>query len=227
MRETPAEVVLDVDPVPNPDPPIHEGGDCFVCTVSAAMNYLYGNDAPGFDELYEVFRPDKDGRGLRNTWSGVRTVFATLNRQGWPVDHHVDFIRPQFDKRTWAHGWWQHEPTTEFARRLEAWLRSGYVAVTSCRLDAKGLFTEDLGARPHDHFFLLDGVRWATRKFDHGNGRKLEPYVHVVDSSRKRPNRFWVETRRLMRAYGVAGIQVVRREERWRKLDPPPSEECQ
>lgn len=211
------QVLQDIEPYPNPQPPRNEGGDCFACATKAAFDHMFPDDPPDFDTVYDWWINDKGS--MQNTWIGVKTALRAASNDGYRVTYFGDIVQPSYDPERFAHDWFYKEPTTPYARRLEAWLAAGWVTFSHFRIDGEGPLTDDLKLRHGNHFVLLDGVRvyWEEQDLDsvEGTHRHKTRDVHVVDSSRRYdPHTRWVNIRDLLRKHGCAAWWLVRPKER-------------
>jgi hypothetical protein len=102
---------------------------------------------------------------------------------------------------------------SDYTRRLEGWLRSGWIAITEINFAGGGAFENGLGRfRDSDHFVLLDGTRevWEKCRPDDPEctARSLIFYIHVVCSVK---GAYWIKTKDLMLSHGAAGWWLIRK----------------
>lgn len=148
-----------------------------------------------------------------NTWNGMGKALWMARSDGWPVEITYDMVTPQFDPRQWGYGWPIVWAGAEYARRLEAWLAAGWLALTVCDMDARGpTIVEDgqVFVNSTNHFLVLDGARSCWREVEHGRSHVSE--VHVVDSS-TRDITGWIDVRKWEHGYGGTPWMLVRRDE--------------
>jgi hypothetical protein len=75
---------------------------------------------------------------VTNTWHGMQDALWRAYSDGWSIEIHTDMVVPQFDARQWGYGWPIVWAGNEYARRLEAWLSAGWLALTVVDLDGRG-----------------------------------------------------------------------------------------
>lgn len=208
-----AGIVAGVEPVPQPSTRLNPGGDCFACVVAAVVNHLCPDHAITIEQAFGLFaETTTTGTPTTgNTWVGMQKALQRARYEhDVPIVCRTDIIQPRFDPAMWAHDWFHSEDATDFTERLEAWLSAGWVAIASYLFDGTGPYDGDLMGRSTDHFVLLDGARAAWE--DRGEGCSvLQHSVHVVCSVR---GARWQTTRDLLRHHGVAGLILVRRDNR-------------
>lgn len=198
------EFFLNVAPCPQPQPPITPGGDCFACALVAALGHLCPERPLTVHQAIDYFRQD-DGH-VSTSWPGLKRALLAAYRDGYPIERTADIVHPQMDADMWSHAWWGWEPELEYVRRLEGWLRSGWVAFTEINQAGEGMLTSDLKLRGTDHFVLLDGVRYAREPDAHG--ANYHQYVHVVCSVK---GGYWMRCQDFLRRHGGSGWRLVRR----------------
>jgi hypothetical protein len=224
MREYCHNIAVFPQPVPARNP----GGDCFACAVTATFQYIYGAQAPTFDQVWEAFQREveyvRNGEvcrqvQLENSWSGYRVALYNLRALVGPFDVQTDFAArgvPPFghdsgDSMAWCpivdEGQWGH--------RLDAWLRAGWYAFACIRMDpnptGEWVLTEEGPRRVStDHFVVLDGIRSGWRAVERFPGAKsFETQVHVVCSARG-GRAYWIDVDTFLREHGAGAWWLVR-----------------
>lgn len=206
------EVLLGVEPFPQPHPVRNPGGDCFACSLLALLRHLFPERPPSFDQVFGYFKA-KTTTGsecLSNTWYGYRQALWNAFSDGYRMEITADIVVPSFDPDQWSHAWWDFVPSGEWSKRLEGYLRGGWVGVAEIRQAGGG--PRDSEGRRHtpDHFVLLDGIRSAWESTPGTAGRALNHYVHVVCSAK---GAYWIPVMRLLMDHGAAGWRLARRED--------------
>lgn len=217
MRSFCAGVEVFPQPIPNRNP----GGDCFACATTAAVRHFFGDRAPSFDQVWECFlneQREADGsttKHLLNSWPGYRSAFTKLTEYVGRLAIFPDFVMPEPDLDRYPCDWGVHIDDYTWARRLDAWLRSGHLALTSIRYEPSptgewALIDGKPSRQMTDHLVLLDGVRSGWRKHPTVDGAwSLEYHVHVVCSSRG-GRAYWVDVRRFLREHGAGAWWLIR-----------------
>lgn len=212
-----SEILLGVERVPNPQPHRNEGGDCYACTLIAALVHLFPEqDAPTFEDCDRWFtgRTTSGDATTNNTWRGMDSALWHARADGFDLEVAYDMVVPQFDPRQWGYGWPVVWAGDQYVRRLEAWLAAGWLALTVINLDATGPLTDDLKIWTTDHFLLLDGARQFWQEAEHGASGQSE--VHAVDSS-TRDITGWHDVRKWERGFGGTPWMLVRPDRRERR----------
>lgn len=219
MSERLAGVTL----VPQPSPAINPGGDCFACALTAGLRHLFPERAEEItvERVHRYFWRDVGGKPhLDNTWSGFRDALYAAFSDDFRLDVRADLVQPRWDPEQWAHEWWHVQPDYEWGQRLEAWLAAGWLAasVISYEGSPTGQWQRHEDGKvyraTHDHFVLLDGVRWGWRKSTVVEGASSLVYqVHVVCSSRA-GRTYWIDVDDFLREHGAAAWWLFRRETR-------------
>lgn len=208
------EVLLNVTPFPNPSPGRNPGGDCFACSLTAAMRYLFPERLISFDDAYGCFleKHDDGKEYLRNTWWGMRQAMYQTKDLGYDIEVFKDLVTPTFDRESHSHAWWKFQPDGEWSYRLEAWLSAGWVALAEMDSEGKGPFTSE-GYHNHiNHFVVLDGIRHYWKPSENVKGASsLDHDVHVVCS---RKGAYWIPVHDLLHKHGTAGLWLLRRDNR-------------
>jgi len=202
------EFCLNVTPVLNPQPPITPGGDCFSCALTAGLSWLCPDRTLTVARAIDYFRQD-DGH-VSTSWPGMRRALVAAYRDGYPIEYTADIVHPQMNPEMWSHAWWGWEPELAYARRLEGWLRSGWVAFTEINQAGGGMLTADLKLNGTDHFVLLDGIRYVREPYPDGGGAAYNQYVHVVCSVK---GGYWMRLQTFLRRHGGSGWWLARRRE--------------
>lgn len=203
------EFCLNVEPVLNPQPPITPGGDCFACALTAGLSWLQPDRPLTVARAIDYFRQE-DGHVV-TSWPGMDRALKAARRDGYRIEHTADIVHPQMNPHMWSHAWWGWEPELEYARRLEGWLRGGWVAFTEIRQDGSGMLTTDLRLNATDHFVLLDGIRYVWDRFPDDTGAAYNQYVHVVCSVK---GGYWMRLQQFLRRHGGSGWWLARNDDR-------------
>jgi hypothetical protein len=158
---------------------------------------------------------------LENTWHGYRRAFNELTELVGRMEIQTDFAArgtPQFGYLAGeSMAWWPMVDESQWARRLDAWLRAGWYAFASIRLDpnptGEWVMTEDGPRRVStDHFVVLDGVRtgWRPRIWPDGmKSASLVHQVHVVCSARG-GREYWIDIDQFIREHGAGAWWLIR-----------------
>lgn len=209
-----AGVLLDVAQVVQPQPHRNPGGDCFACALQAALGHLFPEKPVGFEQTDRWFtgewatladgtKPDRPPP-TSNTWPGMVKALSLARSDGWPIEWQIEqAMHPSIDVSEWGPGWQGFDDARGYARRLEAWLAAGWVAITNVLFDGSGPLTIDLKLRGPDHFVVLDGVRERVDDPYWNN-----PEIHVVCSAR---GTYWINTMTWQRGHGALSWLLVRR----------------
>lgn len=202
------EVCLNVKPFMQPHPCKNEGGDCFACALTAILQHLFPERPPKFETVWNYFMQcyymSKD-KGLDNSWYGLNKAISNASSDGYKVDHMFDLVE-DVDKNEamYSHAFYLRRPSNYYySRRLEGWLRCGWLALADIRFEGDGAFDSKGQFNDCDHIVVLDGVREVWE--DGG----LENYIHVVCSVK---GAYWINTRELLKKHGVGAWWLVRRE---------------
>lgn len=212
--------------VPQPVPHRNPGGDCFACATTAAMRHFFGERAPSFDQVWECYQKEnirsdtgEKWLSLTNHWEGYRHAFINLERYVGGLEHFVDFVEPKFERHRASCDWGIHVDGYDWARRLDAWLRSGHLAFASIHYagnpTGEWLQTPEGPRRVStDHVVVLDGVRCGWKRHATVAGAKTFVYqVHVVCSARG-GREYWIDVDTFMREHGAGAWWLIRPEER-------------
>jgi hypothetical protein len=198
------EVCLGIAPVMQPSPHINPGGDCFACATAAGINHLFPDRPLSVEEAENLYKTEEGT--LSNHWAGYRSALYNAVTAGYQIEIVADMITPQFDPQQWSYPWWSVRPEAEYARRLEGWLRGGWVALTEIRLDGHGPFDEHGRAYSIDHAVLVDGIRMGWEPISELSSTVRE-YVHVVCS---RKGAYWIALRDFLHNHGAAAWWLFR-----------------
>jgi hypothetical protein len=209
------EFCHNVKPFPQPHPQKNPGGDCFACSLTAVLQHLFPDNPPKFETVWDYFMTkylNSEEKGLSNTWTGMKKAFSTARYEdGYPLEYTYDLVLPRYDWEHFSYAFYPRIPSDgDYSRRLEGWLRSGWIALTEINMYGPGPFAD---GRYNDtnHFIALDGTRelWEPWKSSSGEeSMTLEYYIHVVCSVK---GAYWIKTRELMKMYGAAGWWLVRK----------------
>lgn len=210
---------------PQPSPCRNPGGDCFACATKATMDHIFGPSAPTFDQVWEAFlREQTEGDGtkrkyLNNTWHGYRRAFYNLTEYVGRMEIMCDFaapLGPSFGIASTGESmaWGPNVDPYTWAKRLDAWLRAGWYAFASIRLDpnptGEWLQTPDGPRRVStDHFVALDGVRCGRRRWEDGSSGGLAYQVHVICSARG-GRAYWIDVEQFIREHGAGAWWLIR-----------------
>lgn len=208
------EICLGVTPVTQPAPARNKGGDCFACALTAALRWIHQDPTIPFDVCWELFLVESAGgsRVLSNSWSGLRSaLYASIERFG-AIEIVADMPKPQFDPEESGWCWFQAmAPEVEYARLLEGYLRSGFVAFTEMEFAGRGPVVAGKW-NTNDHFALIDGVRsyWKPVAAVPGASSHTTE-VHVVCSAR---GAYWIDTREFLFKHGGGAWWLARKDVR-------------
>src|SRR5690606_33803683 len=140
------------------------GGDCFACVFTAAMRHLFPDRAPTFDDVYSWFvaKNSSGGEVLDNTWTGFARAIFRAREAGYAIQEALEIVWGNellwggVERFDYTFG----PPIDEglYARRLEGYVRGGWLAITMILFDGSGP-VKDGRLNAGDHFVLLDGIR--------------------------------------------------------------------
>jgi hypothetical protein len=204
------EVLLGVQPVPQPTPHKNAEGDCFACAMTAALRHLYPERPISFDDAWQAFVDERTGL-VNNHWGWIRTALYRLAGQGYEMEITSDLVAPQFNVERFSHAWWQMYPEGQYAHRLEGYLRGGWVAFTEINLDGKGPVSPEGLLNSTDHILLLDGIRTGWHREEGKLGAALKHQVHVVCSAK---GAYWIDLQTFLYRHGGSGWWLARRDTR-------------
>jgi hypothetical protein len=205
---------------PQPTPRRNPGGDCFACALTAALRHFFPDEPPAFDHVFDCFmreqtEPSGEKRSfLNNTWPGMRTAIYSAHNLVGSLQVFADIVVPRDDPERWSHDWGPQADGYAWARRLDAWLRSGHIALASILYagnpTGEWVQTPD-GPRRHatDHFVLFDGVRCGWKRHGDGGGGTLTYQVHVVCSAAG-GRTYWIDVDQLLREHGAGAWWLLR-----------------
>lgn len=213
------EFCHNIQPYMQPKPNKNPGGDCFACTLTATLHHLFPENKPDFDTVWNYFIQKyymSEEKGLSNTWPGMKKAISGAYADGYYTDNEFDIVMPTFNSNIHSHVFYESNMSSEYTRRLEGWLRSGWVALAEIHYNGGGPRSSwNSQFNDGDHFIILDGIREVWEKIDNpnvpGNARTLSFYIHVVCSAK---GAYWISTRELMKNYGAGGWLLVRRSDR-------------
>lgn len=204
-----SEILLGVQRFEQPIPKRNPGGDCFACSLKAAVDFLYPDKPIDFNLAWEAFevKTISGATTLSNCWRTMAwTAPHALHDHGYNLEVHRDIISPKTDLDHWSHSWGFRVDEQQWAKRLEAWLSAGWVAIAECAIDPLPAVTPT-GYKNHtDHFIVLDGQRSFWQ--EHGNGcASLTHETHVICSAR---GSYWLDTSELLNMHGVNALVLLR-----------------
>lgn len=203
------EYCAGVTPFPQPSPARNPGGDCFACALTAMLRHFWPDRPATFAQAYGCYA--QENGTIRNVWHGHATAFHAAGQHDYRLEVAQDIVAPVLNPRQWSHPWWLFLPERDYARRLEGWLRSGWLAVSEINFEGAGPVTPDFRLNTTNHVVLLDGVRVAFEEDDVIGGQVAREYVHVVCSAK---GAYWIGARDLLLRHGAAGWQLARPERR-------------
>lgn len=219
------EVLANVKQVAQPAQHLNTDGDCFACAFAAVLNHLVPERAMDVEEAYKVFNSitkyaNSDRYTCDNSHGGMlKALHHARFVLDYPIAHRTHILTPRFSHLNdhFSYGWYGFEPWGDFTEHLEAFVSAGWIAIASMLYDGRGQMVERPGEpwpaiRATDHFVVLDGTRELWEESESGDSSSLNHYVHVVCSTGK--GAYWIDTRHLLRGHGVAGLILVRRNER-------------
>lgn len=227
------EVCHELERYPQPQPYRNAGGDCFACAVTATLPFLYPElertSDEWFEYAFESFRTGKtygsDDLVIDNTFRGMKSALDGISRDLGRLEVEYDMVEPHFHRATWRdeghHGWPFQIPEGGYTRRLEGYLRGGWVAFATVNHGGGGpTLVKDDGSVWHrgtDHFIVLDGVRLAYETTCDSAGEfqsgSWNDYLHVVDSSATNLTD-WYRTLTFLLKHGACSWWLARRDVR-------------
>lgn len=200
------EVCAGVEPVAQPSPARNPGGDCFACALAAGLRHLFPDRAPSLNTAWDFFRDDRGV--LSNTWPGFWHALGRAEMAGLATERTRDRVQPRaLEIETWSYPWALEIDEGEYVRRLEGYLRGGWIAATEIRHEGGGPYTQEGLRRPTNHFVLIDGVRYGWER--EGGFGSLRHYVRVVCSAK---GAYWIDADLFLRQHGGAGWILFRRD---------------
>ena len=182
-------------------------------------------DTETYRQIHAAVSAAKPSTTVNNTWSGFPQVLQKVSHAWGALEVTWDMVEPHFDQNhgrpSWSYAWRHQDLSLDYARRLEGWLRGGWVAWTEIKMHGGGPFTVDAEGKVWlnsiDHFILIDGVRHryveerdADGKFKYGSWKDE---IHVVDSSSLNLTG-WHETMQFTRSHGASSWWLARRDRR-------------
>lgn len=179
-------------------------------------------DITAYREIHAAVSAAKPSTTVNNTWSGFPKVLEKASREWGRLEVTWDMVEPHFDQQrgrpSWSYAWRFQDCGIDYARRLEGWLRSGWVAWTEIKMHGGGPFTVDgegvVWMNSIDHFLLIDGVRrrYVEESLDSGTRYgSWKDEMHVVDSSSLNLTG-WHDIMRFTRARGASSWWLARRD---------------
>lgn len=220
--EVKIDFCLNIQPTPRPSPPFNTGGDCFICATRSIFVHLFPENPPSCSQVAEWWeyrdpdtnKPNPGTRSYQNTWYGQENMCNRASYDsGYKVEHFMDFIYPAYDFKFFSHGWGHANSGYEYERRIEAWLKSGWVILAEINYNGEGPVNKH-GFKNHpDHFIVLDGVRQQLEDgpFDETGkilSHSLIGYIHVVCSAK---GMYWIKTDDLTFKHGLGAFYIIRR----------------
>lgn len=207
------EFCLNITPFMQPKPTRNKGGDCFACSVTAGLRHLFPERPVEFETAWNYFMAETMGgsKQLNNTWTGMRRALYEADSDGYGMTILSDIVRPTYDTERFSHNWWGFVPDYEYTRRLEGWLRGGWVAFAEINHEGAGPVTPEGKLNHPNHFVLVDGARevWEPSLAVSG-ARTLLHYVHVVCSAK---GAYWIPAYDWLVKHGAAAWWLARRDE--------------
>jgi hypothetical protein len=206
------EFCANIKPFMQPHPAKNPRGDCFACSLTAALQHLFLENPPAFDDVWNYFMQKyymSDEKGLDCGWTGMEKAIQSAYADGYHTDHEFDLVMPK-PRPLSSNIFYENYFADDYTRRLEGWLRSGWIAITDIYFAGGGARDTWNGQfHGNDHFILLDGTRevWERLNPD-GSARQLKFYIHVICSVK---GAYWIEANELMKSYGAAGWWLIRK----------------
>lgn len=208
------QLVHRVQPVMQPSPGVHPGGDCFACATLAMLRHWWPTEAAAFSvaDVVEWWRT-QPVHGTDEKAVGNHIDWADRSLKAIPGPFDLDVVTDPFVPLVDDHRQ-MHSPiwgVPHYAQRVEAYLAAGYVGFTTIRYapDAPHMLSpkpaDDPGTGLYrgywnastDHIVLIDGHREFIRERDGGGTYITE--LHVVCSVK---GSYWIEDRELLRWHG-------------------------
>ncbi len=137
---------------------------------------------------------------------GLHQALHRARSDGYDIDIYDDLVLPRYDAEYHSHGFYVTNMNTEYTRRLEGWLRSGWTVFAEIDLYGSGAYVDDRVNSPA-HIVLLDGTREGFDRVSDVASR-MEHYIHVVCSAK---GSYWIKTQDLLRKHGAAGWKLIRK----------------
>jgi hypothetical protein len=197
-----------IEPVMQPSPSLNKGGDCFCCSLNAGLKWLGREET--LQESYDRFMADAYGGGkvLSNTWP---TFYKALDNI-YGIETVVEYIQPEFNLEWYSITFGNIKPAGEYFRRVEGYLRSGWVIFIEYNYAGSGPYNPQNGSINHaDHFAILDGVKALWEPTQTEGCRAWTLYVHLVCSAK---GAYWIKLDDLLIKHG-AGAFIMARKELW------------
>jgi hypothetical protein len=205
------EFCHDVRPFLQPHPSKNPGGDCFACALTSILQYLFPDNPPVFETVWNYFMCDyhkSNEKGLNNTWLGMEKAINEASHDKYSIDHEYDLVLPRYDWASFSYAFYPRLPAEkDYTRRLEGWLRSGWIAITEVNMYGAGIYNDKGQFNDTDHYIVLDGTRESRESTD-DDSSTLNFYIHVVCSVN---GAYWIRSRELMKKYGAAGWWLIRK----------------
>jgi len=204
------EICHNVAPVPQPSPARNPGGDCFACALTAGLRWIYQKPDIAFDLCWDFFKTDRGG--LQNAWPGMRAALYAADSHFRDADAGrleilADLVLPTFEPETWSHAWFAGVGS-DYALRLEGYLRGGFIAFTEIDFAGRGPYIDGYW-NTTDHFVLIDGIRRLWRKHPTMRAWSDDADVHVVCSAK---GAYWIPLKDWLTKHGAAGWWLARKD---------------
>jgi len=202
-----------------------KAGDCFLCSSYAIIKHFCQQKdvtPPSMADVYHKVWCEEDIKA--NTGSNH---WAT--QKFWDYLYHaLDWDELKFDRvddpPLHIPGW--HEMATfgpkffsneSFQNRIQTYLEAGYLI--HAQIQAKPLseyIKEEKRSHGGDHLVVIDGFRITEdQKLTCFDGKvswygSIHYYVHVVDSSRKKPKPYWIDLGTWIEEHGGFNMYFIR-----------------
>jgi hypothetical protein len=236
VKELPTEVVYEIchnverQAQPEGDAQFNKRrtGDCFLCSSYAIIRHfcrLADKPYPTMAEVHSVWASNHVKGGDGSTHFSNVDFWNCLNGElGDKLPFPFEMVQdPPFDVATWymtdCFGPKVFNAAS-FRRRLAVYLEAGFVAHAQMQSETTSSFIKrDATPTGSDHLIVIDGVRETitykatcyddpTMETSWSGAIKYE--IHVVDSSRKKPEPYWVDAEYFVREHGGYQMYFVR-----------------
>lgn len=177
------------------------------------------------ESVYKEVSAEAPKTTVNNTWGGFPEVLERVSHEWGRLEITWDMVEPHFDRNhgrpSWSYAWRVQDLSLDYARRLEGWLRGGWVAWTEIKMHGGGPYKVDADGvvwmNSIDHFILIDGVRHRYVEERDENGKfqygSWKDEIHVVDSSHLNLTG-WHDTMKFTRSHGASSWWLARRDRR-------------
>lgn len=217
-------------------------GDCFLCSSYAIIRYFCQQrnvTPPAMEEVYRKVWCHEDIKADTGSthWS-TKKFWEYLN---WALDwYDLEFdlvidpplhIPDQWEITTFGPKLFSHE---KFKQRIQTYLEAGYLVHMEIQAKPTSEYIKE-GSRScgGDHLVVIDGFRITEEQklACHGEGKPhwygtIKHWVRVVDSSRKKPEPYWIETDTLLEEHGGYNMYFIRPRVEERFGFPAAPEKC-